>query len=126
MLKRSQITPTNSNLLVMSSGSSLEMTPCALPHGNRVVATLRKPRVKALYDFTSKYIPEQLLVSIVTKHAGIETAFAKAKAMAGRVGVVFNNAGEVEAVFDELVPGLFNVIPLGRGERVAVGGALPP
>ncbi|KAM5545434.1 hypothetical protein V8D89_000472 [Ganoderma adspersum] len=98
-----------------SSGFGLEMARCALAHGDRVVATLRKPEV--LNDFASKYTPEQLLVLRldVSKPDEIKDAFAKAKETFGRVDVVFNNAGyafacEAEAVPDEPARALFDVI----------------
>ncbi|KAM5545862.1 hypothetical protein V8D89_000900 [Ganoderma adspersum] len=98
-----------------SSGFGLEMARCALAHGDRVVATLRKPEV--LNDFASKYTPEQLLVLRldVSKPDEIKDAFAKAKETFGRIDVVFNNAGyafacEAEAVPDEPARALFDVI----------------
>ncbi|PIL34515.1 hypothetical protein GSI_03293 [Ganoderma sinense ZZ0214-1] len=97
-----------------SSGFGLQMARCALAHGDRVVATLRKPEV--LSDFASKYTPEQLLVTRldVTKPDEIKAAFAKAKEVFGRVDVVFNNAGytltgEAEGVPDDVARDLFEV-----------------
>ncbi|KAI1793783.1 NAD(P)-binding protein [Ganoderma leucocontextum] len=97
-----------------SSGFGLEMARCALAHGDRVVATLRKPEV--LTDFASKYTSKQLLVLRldVTKTVEIKDAFAKVKEVFGRVDVVFNNAGyiftgELEGVPDEPARALFDV-----------------
>ncbi|KAI1793784.1 NAD(P)-binding protein [Ganoderma leucocontextum] len=87
-----------------SSGFGLEMARCALAHGDRVVATLRKP--EALNDFASQYTPEQLLVLRldVSSAEEIKAAFIKAKEKFGRVDVVFNNAGYVVAGEAEAVP----------------------
>ena len=88
------------------------MTRCALRHGDRVVATLRKPEV--LHNFASQYPADQLLLVQldVTKPAEIVEAFKRAKQTFGRVDVVFNNAGyivagEVENVPDELAREMF-------------------
>ncbi len=90
------------------------MARCALAHGDRVVATLRKP--EDLDDFKAKYTPEQLLVLRldVSKLDEIKPAFAKAKEVFGRIDVVFNNAGyvvlgEAEAIPDEPARALFDV-----------------
>nr|VWP01366.1 Trihydroxynaphthalene reductase (EC (T3HN reductase) [Ganoderma boninense] len=98
-----------------SSGFGLEMARCALAHGDRVVATLRRPEV--LNEFAAQYTPKQLLVLRldVSKPDEIKDAFAKAKTTFGRIDVVFNNAGyafagEVEAVPDEPARALFDVI----------------
>ncbi|KAI0717997.1 NAD(P)-binding protein [Cerioporus squamosus] len=97
-----------------SSGIGYEMARCALGHGDRVVATLRKPSV--LESFASNYSPSQLiLVKLdVTNHAEIKQAFQKAKEAFGRVDIVFNNAGygvigEAEAVSDDLARQMFEV-----------------
>ncbi len=80
------------------------MTRTALAHGDKVVATLRKPAVLA--DFASKYPSSQLLVVKldVTSQQEIKEAFQKAKAAFGRVDVVFNNAGIVVSGETEGVP----------------------
>ncbi len=105
---------TNLAVTGTSSGFGLQMARCALAHGDRVVATLRKPEI--LNDFASEYTPEQLLVTRldVTKPVEIKAAFAKAKEVFGRVDVVFNNAGysfmgEAEGVPDEVARDLFEV-----------------
>ncbi|RDX40713.1 NAD(P)-binding protein [Lentinus brumalis] len=87
-----------------STGFGLEMTRTALAHGDKVVATLRKPAVLA--DFASKYPSSQLLVVKldVTNQQEIKEAFQKAKAAFGRVDVVFNNAGIVVSGETEGVP----------------------
>ena len=97
-----------------SSGFGLEMARCALAHGDRVVATLRKPEV--LKEFAFKYTPQQLLILRldVSKHEEIKAAFAKAKEVFGRIDVVFNNAGyavagQAEAIPDEAARALFDV-----------------
>ncbi|RDX50936.1 NAD(P)-binding protein [Lentinus brumalis] len=97
-----------------SSGIGFEMARCALEHGDRVVATLRKPSV--LDSFASKYSPTQLiLVKLdVTNHAEIKQAFQRAKEAFGRVDIVLNNAaygviGEAEAVSDDLARPMFEV-----------------
>ena len=97
-----------------SSGFGLAMARYALANGDRVVATLRKPEILA--DFAAQYSPEQLLVLRldVSQAHEIKQAFAKAKAVFGRVDVVFNNAGrgvlgEAEAMPDDLARGMFEV-----------------
>ena len=69
------------------------MTRCALAHGDKVVATLRKPAVLA--DFASKYPSSQLLVVRldVTNEQEIKEAFQKDKVVFGRIDIVINNAG---------------------------------
>ncbi|RDX45561.1 NAD(P)-binding protein [Lentinus brumalis] len=97
-----------------SSGFGFEMARCALGHGDRVVATLRKPSV--LESFASKY-PETQLILVkldVTNHAEIKAAFARAKEAFGRVDIVFNNAGyvvagEAETIPDDLARQMFEV-----------------
>lgn len=95
-----------------SSGFGLEMARCALKHGDKVVATLRKPDV--LRELAARHTPDQLLfVKVdVTKPDEIKEAFRRAKAAFGRVDVVFNNAGyvvagEVEAVPDDPARAMF-------------------
>lgn len=90
------------------------MVRCALSHGDKVVATLRKPAVLA--DFASQYQASQLiLVELdVTKPQDIRAAFTRAKATFGRVDVVFNNAGfivagEAEGTPDDLARQMFEV-----------------
>lgn len=97
-----------------SSGFGLEMSRCALEHGDRVVATLRDP--SALVDLASKYSSAQLLVAKVdvTNHDEIKAAFRRAKDAFGRVDIVFNNAGyvltgEAETTPEELAKKLFEV-----------------
>ncbi|RDX50937.1 NAD-P-binding protein [Lentinus brumalis] len=97
-----------------SSGFGLEMVRCALSHGDKVVATLRKPAVLA--DFASQYQASQfILVELdVTKSQDIRAAFTKAKETFGRVDVVFNNAGfivagEAEGTPDVLARQMFEV-----------------
>ena len=70
------------------------------------MATLRTP--VALADLQSRYSTEQLLVVKldVTRPDEIEAAFAQAKAVFGRIDVVYNNAGlivvgEIEGTPDE-------------------------
>lgn len=95
-----------------SSGFGRIMTEYALQHGDKVVATLRKPT--ELADLQSAYPTSQLLVVQldVTQPQEIAGAFAAAKAAFGRVDVVFNNAGfaaagEVESTPDDLARRLF-------------------
>jgi NADP-dependent 3-hydroxy acid dehydrogenase YdfG len=90
------------------------MTEAALAHGDRVVATLRKPEV--LESLQAKYPADRLLVTRldVTKLNEIESAFAKAKEAFGRVDVIFNNAGwsaigEVEGTPDDQAHAMFEV-----------------
>ena len=90
------------------------MTEAALAHGDKVVATLRKP--KALESLQAKYPADRLLVTKldVTKSDEIESAFAKAKEAFGRVDVVFNNAGwgvigEIEGTPDDQARAMFEV-----------------
>lgn len=97
-----------------SSGFGLEMSRCALEHGDRVVATLRDP--SALVDLASKYSSAQLLVAKVdvTNDDEIKAAFRRAKDAFGRVDIVFNNAGyvltgEAETTPEELAKKLFEV-----------------
>ncbi|RDX45923.1 NAD(P)-binding protein, partial [Lentinus brumalis] len=80
-----------------SSGLGLETARCALAHGDKVVATLRKPSVLA--EFASKYPSSQLLLVKldVTNQQEIKEAFQKAKDAFGRIDVVVNNAGIVIA-----------------------------
>ncbi|RPD54574.1 NAD(P)-binding protein [Lentinus tigrinus ALCF2SS1-7] len=80
------------------------MTRCALAHGDKVVATLRKPAVLA--DFASQYPSTQLLVVEldVTNESEIKEAFQKAKDAFGRIDVVFNNAGIVVSGETEGIP----------------------
>ena len=90
------------------------MTEAALAHGDKVVATLRKP--EALESLQAKYPADKLLVTKldVTKPDEIESAFAKAKEAFGRVDVVFNNAGwgvigEIEGTPDVQARAMFEV-----------------
>ena len=90
------------------------MTEAALAHGDRVVATLRKP--EALESLQAKYSADRLLVTRldVTKLDEIESAFAKAKEAFGRVDVIFNNAGwgaigETEGTPDDQAHAMFEV-----------------
>ena len=90
------------------------MVRCALSHGNKVVATLRKPAVLA--EFASKYPASQLIIAKldVTKPQDIKDAFQKARDAFGRVDVVFNNAGyivggEAEGTPDDLARQMFEV-----------------
>ncbi|RDX45911.1 NAD(P)-binding protein [Lentinus brumalis] len=87
-----------------STGFGLEMARCALAHGDKVVATLRKPAVLA--DFAAKYPASQLLVVKldVTNAQEIKDAFQQAKAAFGRIDVVFNNAGYIVAGETEALP----------------------
>ncbi len=87
-----------------STGFGLEMARCALAHGDKVVATLRKPAVLA--DFAAKYPASQLLVVKldVTNPQEIKDAFQQAKAAFGRIDVVFNNAGYIVAGETEALP----------------------
>ena len=90
------------------------MTEAALAHGDKVVATLRKP--EALESLQAKYPSDKLLVTKldVTKPDEIESAFAKAKEAFGRVDVVFNNAGcgmigEIESTTNDQARAMFEV-----------------
>ena len=90
------------------------MTEAALAHGDKVVATLRKPEV--LESLQAKYSADKLLVTKldVTKPDEIESAFAQAKEAFGRVDVVFNNAGwgvigEIEGTPDDQAHAMFEV-----------------
>jgi len=90
------------------------MAEAALAHGDKVVATLRKPEV--LESLQAKYPADKLLITKldVTKPDEIESAFAKAKEAFGRVDVVFNNAawsvfGEIEGTPDNQAHAMFEV-----------------
>ena len=90
------------------------MTEAALAHGDKVVATLRKPEM--LESLQAKHPADKLLVTKldVTKADEIESAFAKAKEAFGRVDVVFNNAGwgaigEIEGTPDDQAHAMFEV-----------------
>ena len=90
------------------------MVELALKHGDKVVATLRKP--SDLDDLRQQYPVSQLLILQldVTKPDEIKAAFAKAKATFGRIDVVFNNAGyavagELEAIPDQPAQAMFDV-----------------
>ncbi|KAI0697225.1 NAD(P)-binding protein [Cerioporus squamosus] len=87
-----------------SSGLGLEMARCALAHGDKVVATLRKPA--ALADFASQHSSSQLLVVKldVTNEHEVKEAFQKAKDAFDRIDVVVNNAGIVIAGEAETTP----------------------
>ncbi|KAF9805190.1 hypothetical protein IEO21_09166 [Rhodonia placenta] len=76
-----------------SSGFGLHVTECALRHGDKVVATLRRPPMLA--ELAAQYPSSQLLVlkMDVTEAEDVSKAFADAKAHFGRIDVVFNNAG---------------------------------
>ncbi|KZT67195.1 NAD(P)-binding protein [Daedalea quercina L-15889] len=78
-----------------SSGFGRLMTETALKHGDKVVATLRKP--EALSELSSEYPSSQLLVLKldVTKRDEVKKAFSAAHAHFGRIDVVFNNAGNI-------------------------------
>ena len=83
-----------------------------LEHGERLVATLRKP--EALDDLRARYLEDQLLIVKldVTDPAQIKDAFRQATDAFGRVDVVFNNAGsnilaEAEGTTDEAARSLF-------------------
>ncbi|RPD54594.1 NAD(P)-binding protein [Lentinus tigrinus ALCF2SS1-7] len=96
-----------------STGFGLQMARCALAHGDKVVATLRKP--DTLADFASKYPASQLLLVKldVTNKQEVKDAFQKAKDAFGRVDVVFNNAGfmvagEAEAIPDDSARKMFD------------------
>lgn len=80
------------------------MTRCALAHGDKVIATLRKPTVLA--DFAAEYSASQLLVVKldVTNEKDIKEAFVAAKEAFGRIDVVFNNAGVVVSGETEGIP----------------------
>ncbi|PIL34382.1 hypothetical protein GSI_03157 [Ganoderma sinense ZZ0214-1] len=124
-----------------SSGFGLETARLALAKGDRVVATLRRPEV--LNDFAAQYPASQILVLRldVSKPGEIKEAFAQAKAVFGRIDVVFNNAGyavvgEAEGVPAETARAMFNVNYWGavgvsqeavrffREENVPQGGRL--
>ena len=90
------------------------MTEAALAHGDKVVATLRKP--EAIESLQAKYPADKLFVTKldVTKPDEIESAFAKAKEAFGRVDVVFNNAGcgmigEIESTTNDQARAMFEV-----------------
>ncbi|TFK33040.1 NAD-P-binding protein [Crucibulum laeve] len=98
-----------------SSGFGRSMAEAALKGGHCVVATLRNPQKLANLEGT--YSTDRLLVLglDVTKKDDVSNAFAIAKAVFGRIDVVFNNAGvaivgEVEAVPDEVGRSIFEVL----------------
>lgn len=90
------------------------MVRFALSHGEKVVATLRKPSVLA--ELASQYPSSQLVVVKldVSNHEEIKDAFRKAKKAFGRVDIVFNNAGygvlgEAEGTPDDRARPMFDV-----------------
>ena len=117
------------------------MTRAALTHGDKVIATMRKP--DSAKDLVALYPSSQLIVVPldVAKHEQIKPAFAAAKAAFGRVDVVFNNAGyivagELESPADDVARAEFEVnfwgaahvsqeaIRFFREENVPQGGHL--
>ena len=97
-----------------SSGFGLGVTEAALEHGDKVVATLRRPRV--LDNLVCKYGSDQLRVVKldVTKPEEVDNAFIVAKKAFGRVDIVFNNAGialvgEIEATPEATARELFDI-----------------
>ncbi|RPD64116.1 NAD(P)-binding protein [Lentinus tigrinus ALCF2SS1-7] len=97
-----------------SSGFGRAMVRCALSHGDKVVATMRKPSMLA--EFASQYPSSQLIVVKldVSNHEEIKEVFRKAKAAFGRVDIVFNNAGygvlgEAETIPDDPARQMFEV-----------------
>ncbi|TFK34713.1 NAD-P-binding protein [Crucibulum laeve] len=97
-----------------STGFGLYMARVALSHGDKVIATLRKPSV--LDSLALEYPDSQLLILPldVSKPDQIEAAFAKGKEAFGRIDVVYNNAGvlvlgEVEGTPDQAARDMFEV-----------------
>ncbi|TFK34714.1 NAD-P-binding protein [Crucibulum laeve] len=97
-----------------STGFGLYMARVVLSHGNKVIATLRKP--SALDSLASEYPSSQLLILPldVSKPDQIEAAFAKGKEVFDRIDVVYNNAGvlaigEVEGTPEQAARDMFEV-----------------
>ena len=88
------------------------MVEYALKKGDNVVATLRRP--EELAELQAAHGAALLVVKLdVTHTPEISAAFARAKAVFGRVDVVFNNAGvaaagEVEGTPDDMQRRLFD------------------
>ena len=90
------------------------MVHCALAHGDKVIATMRKPSAAA--DIVAQYPSSQLIVVEldVAKPEQIKPAFQAGKTAFGRIDVVFNNAGfavggEVETVPEDISRVVFEV-----------------
>lgn len=90
------------------------MARCALSHGDKVVATMR--RLEAAKGLLAEF-PSSQLVAVeldVTKKEQIRPAFMIGKAHFGRIDVVFNNAGyvvggELETIPDDTARTAFEV-----------------
>ncbi|EIW82693.1 NAD(P)-binding protein [Coniophora puteana RWD-64-598 SS2] len=98
-----------------STGFGRSVTELALRKGDKVVATMRSPKV--LSELSAKYPASQLLVSRldVTNSQKITSVFDEACAKFGRVDVVFNNAGhctvsEAEGMSESSARRLFEVL----------------
>ncbi|EPQ54259.1 NAD P-binding protein [Gloeophyllum trabeum ATCC 11539] len=97
-----------------SSGFGRVLTEEVLKHGDRVVATLRKPA--DLDDLRGNYPSTQLLVLKVdvTNKQDIQDAFNAAKNAFHQVDIIFNNAGygilgEIEGTPEETARAMFDV-----------------
>ncbi|KAJ7779141.1 hypothetical protein B0H16DRAFT_1711495 [Mycena metata] len=85
-----------------SNGMGLSVTEYLLSEGHTVVAAVRKP--ESMNTLKAKYGARILVVKVDVQHQeDVDSAFAQAEAVFGRIDVVYNNAGysavgEVEAM----------------------------